>query len=566
MSASVNIDDLKKAVDENVAPANESASNRIRYVLGPTSKRLILDRRHNTINPNEGANLSEIKDVAEVNFYMSGNVYVDTHTVILRGNLTVNPSGANSLKYTVDPYAGAFALLDRLNLKTLDGQEIETIEQVGMLAKILHTASCPQDYLSSAGQIWLGNQQHVTNKKPLSVKAATNRALNAFQTAVESKTFTYTADGEANLVNMIDSQIIPSYEDHAAGTWFGKQGKDFEIPLFHVMGIFKQTRYIPLGALQRLQLQVRFAAPQNIFTQVAGAATVPTYSISNLCLDYQTVRLHELLDLKIREKINQPGPEGGLRIDFQSYAYSGQAITASTAAVQVTKGCADALSCFTVLQRNSARGSGGKQVDADVLLRAQALHMKSKKAPLQTVVGTAPIETKADTHVLDDQKRVYYPSPTWYYQIGSEKIPENRVETFGRSYRYLQEALGRFGDINLAPMSMEDFSDSCFIMAANFENDEVSLSGMNYTGRTLYLGNSLTLQLDGLAVGASTDMTLVANQFGTDKPTANQLDPTHATYIPGAPATALGDLYAHAFLLYTKLLIVRANGQIRIQE
>jgi hypothetical protein len=71
--ASVNISDLKQAVDSNTAPANESGSLRTRYVLGPTSKRLVLDRRHVSTAPAESGSLAVSgSQTQDKNFYLSG--------------------------------------------------------------------------------------------------------------------------------------------------------------------------------------------------------------------------------------------------------------------------------------------------------------------------------------------------------------------------------------------------------------------------------------------------------------------------------------------------------------
>ena len=180
---------------------------------------------------------------------------------------------------------------------------------------------------------------------------------------------------------------------------------------------------------------------------------------------------------------------------------------------------------MTVANANATNGYGAWYDNAD-LNTGDVL-----RAPHEFITGTQRVDEKS--HGIDrttDCK--VYQCPRWWYQIGTEKIPDQYVDTFARSYRYLQEAVGRFGDVNYTPMDLAKFSSRGFIMAANFENDEASLSGMQYTGRSLYLGNSLTLQLEGLSA-------------------------------PGSTATP--NIVVTAYLLFTRILVIRSQN-VEVQE
>jgi hypothetical protein len=108
-------------------------------------------------------------------------------------------------------------------------------------------------------------------------------------------------------------------------------------------------------------------------------------------------------------------------------------------------------------------------------------------------------------------------------------------------------------------MDMHEYSQHNFIMAVNFENDEASLSGMNYTGRSLYLGNSLQLQLDGLGRGTAAG-DWVDPQYGNSK---GDIAANVTVYNP--PASDAPSAIAHSFLLYTRVLVIKPSS-IEIQE
>lgn len=528
----MNLDDLKRAIDENVAPPNEAGSNRTKYVLGATSKRLIMDRRHLSISPNEGGNLTAIaaNSNPEINFYLTGNVYVDTHTVVLRGECKLSADG-----YTIDPYAGAFAFIDRITLRSIDGADIETIDGAALLARLIHVMSCNKDYLETTAGVWRGglktkaNDTFVTNydaaaaanKFVASASGILNRAAVA-----SSAAGIYSAQADAYNSAIKNSLLIHGKDYFTATWWNAVTAKPFEIPLFHILGLFKQTKYLPLQALQRLQLNIRFSDPRTVWTQIGGGgAAIPSYTLSNLKLDYQTVRLHDLLNQKIMEKV----ASDGLRIDYQTWNYTKVPINTSTASIQIQKGCSDALSCFCVFTNGGYRESGGAAELVDTEGKVRMFENKTiNGAPFEFVTGTCPV-SEGKTNWQDTVDNVTRcPCPEFYYQIGSEKIPDDPIKTFNRAFRYLQEALGRYGDISYAPMSIDLFGQRYFIMAVNFENDEASLSGMQYTGRSLYSGNGLTLQVTGL----------------------------------GDPAGGAGafNLQAHAYLLHTKILVIKKNG------
>ncbi len=136
MSSTADLRDVEQAVSKNLAPSNELISDRLRYVLKPTTKRLVLDRSFNKISPSSGNSdvVMNFGDPSKENiFYLSGSNFLDGQTVILRGKLRTSATNNAARPYLP---GGAFSLIERITIEALSGQVIEDIDLANVLAMI----------------------------------------------------------------------------------------------------------------------------------------------------------------------------------------------------------------------------------------------------------------------------------------------------------------------------------------------------------------------------------------------------------------------------------------------
>lgn len=508
---------------ETFNSATESASSQLVYALKPTSKRLVLDRKTVSLDPE---NKSDFKSGETVQFKLDGDEFVDPHSVYVRGTLRVlradgqTPVGAAALPRL---YGGAIRAFSQMRLLSRTGQEIEKIEAFNIISDIMNNCCLSEDYLKANGQMELLDAQRVdpaatTKVGPLAAgehyKVRADGLLS-----VGAGTFITSAAEQVELGNRIavaacnaigggdaiagaanpgqnpvaavargnayaDKLVPPKYETKEATDWI-KDGKDFCIPLFKYLGFLKQGKYLPMKYLGSMKLEMALESNAYKVCKFQSDPTDATVKLSGLKLVYDTVRLNDILIASIDKQISE-SPEG-LPIDFRTYHHVTTDNTSdSSVTLTFDKGATDCLSAYAVIR------------------------------PQAVAFGTDSFEYKSFAAVPNVLN--------WQYKLGSFNFPQQPVTTYSQSRAELDKSMGHLGDGSRANLSMAEFSASKFVMGIDLENDPSSA----YTGRSTNSGSQLKLTAAGLDTAA-----------------AKTFD---------------------GFLLYTRVVRIKSNFNIAIEE
>ena len=483
------LSEMTKQVEQNFAPSNEVVSQRIRFTLPGNSKRLVVDRKQVTLNPQNSLPAAISTTSQQVRFYVSGNNYLDGPSIHLTGRLKTNLVGNGDRPFL--PY-GVFSCIKQIRLLSSSGETIEDINNFHLLAATLHKICIDKTYGCTTSNMFLMNLE--TENRNVTVDE--DKKADEMKSIVG---YTTTSGTHAQVNNVIQSLFPPKFQDLQSKKFFGPYYTDFTVPLCHVLGLFKQEKYLPLSPLGRLEVEITFLPCEECFS---NNNNVPlTYSIDNLQLSYDVVRLNDILSAKILDKIK----DDGLRIAYTTYHSSDLNIGTNTSAnFAINKSASDVLSCFAIMRDNS----------------------NSTGIVNNKFTWTNGGQKVANAVTIGDLKENLPVCPTWSFRLGSDQFPVNPCNSYAKSMHFLSDALGREMSLDWGVLTMKSYMNEDFTIGINLEAD--SNGGGHFTGRSVTSGSNLTLEISNL---------------------------------DGALAKTI-----YSFMLYTRILVIKDNQNVVIEE
>lgn len=499
---------------------NQTLSDKMTYKLEATTKLMVTDRRTVNIKPQQ---IGDIREGQTAIFTLNTGNYIDPHTVYLKGRFRATKNDGTALGATILPrlYGSIARTIDSVKISAYDGNVIEEINQFGLIADIVKNCCLSREYLCSNGQSEFLDCRRIDDNADVAANAAAGQHYIArFPAATGAAAVIGDAATQLTLVNRIftairglvsggavaqiatanageigigvvdgyaDKFYPPKYETKEATDWI-KDGRDFALPLFDLIGIFRQLKYIPMKYLGRITIEFKFVskAVDCLMCQADPGADI-SLRFSNLEMVMDTVRYRDDLDMAIAKRINED--PRGLAMPFTTY-FNANVTDAGQSNVQmyIAKSVSDAHSVYTVMREAASLSTW----DADGY----------ECEPFASVAGACP---------------------EFYYELGTDRFPVDKINTFTQARAELDKSFGHFGNPNRANLTLNEYQSTYFVMGVDLEADP----GSNYTGRSTNSGNQIRFSISGL------DAT--ARRFDT-------------------------------FLYYTRVLRIKSNMNVTIEE
>jgi len=520
-------EDLKTMQDEISTEKGKTQDNvnRFNYLLPPTSRPMVMDRRHNKVYPNENKTDVTVDSTGkQVTFSISGGggMCVDPHTVCITGNLKVNATNAGDRYYNA---AGVFGSLARLEVVSFTGESLCDIQSPDVLATILLRGSCPNMYFETVGSEFLMPVRNPVDKRAVTVQTlgigaagdqATYNALpNLLNTSenviptlkipninlnnnnngavlqpAAAATETTIYRNMAAVLNLLESYHYPyNYEDTKTKRWFNLAGSAFCLPIWLIIPLFRQDKYIPVESFKKLDIRLTFNQPDQFLTEYvnAGAREAITYTFTNLSLEYQTIRINDAMMFALRKKMMGDGLNFYTRNYWRTSSLIGAGISSAT--INISRSVGDATALFFVV-RTTAYAAGGIGFQANTVanrLQADKLYFEA--------LGTLPVDAAVFLNAAVSSRPQTF---RWYVQIGQDRIPSQYIDTVPKELCSVQQAFGKYGDISNQVYSQYDFATGLAVRGLNLEIDPVSQSGMSFTGYSLQNGVQMQLYIEAM--------------------------------------------------------------------
>lgn len=521
---------FKKAVERGSAPKNETVSPLMIYDMPSTSRRLLSQRQTLSRISNQGDNV--VVTPQNVNLTTTWKIecgpgqVIDPRSLMLHGDFNVTQLGANDT-YRLSSKPGLFGSIRRIQLTGSNGRIIHDIENIHVLIDILMRASCDDPYYNSAGQEFFAlpfdrqlkinswaagaNVEGVNFRDPnnyifqnlhqiatVAVPAAGNTQAN-IDTAIAANLATARAD----VNNALDSlKHILATIQQARGTnadtyvlhrpeWiqFGKGASAFCLPLWLLLALMRQTKYVPLEG-ESLNLVITWEDPRIFMRdEVATAAGNNGYQFSNLRLAYDVVTLHDVVNLALKEQMSKSG--------IKFYCHDWYTLTASKTTeakytMPLQKACADAVAVYAVIRDNAdINPITGQYLDSFKYVSG---------AP---VLANASLGGSANPYTKPS-------CCTFSVEIGSRRIPDQPISSAPHLLTVLNKTMGRYGDVTANALNLNRFSDGNMIYSMPLETDPVSRSNMWFTGVTLQNNQQLQLVFGNMLTAGATSQSITA--------------------------------------------------------
>lgn len=243
----------------------------------------------------------------------AGNNFIDPTNSYFVFSLGVDVGASTYAQKNATWGQGSAANIIRsIVLTTSSGTEVERVENVNLLRRLLDNYECGKDWFNSYGAV-MGYPYDSEYKLSYVNNAAANADAVAYVKRVKEPSVSYGSDATQ------DSKV--------ARTWV--------IPLSKLCGLFASKKLLPAGLVSGMKVEIQWETPENAFhcsgtawdTEAKIAADIPTYNIINpaFMLDSYQLASGILRDLNMIAASNTDG----LEIVFETWDHNNQDTTNS---------------------------------------------------------------------------------------------------------------------------------------------------------------------------------------------------------------------------------------------